>query len=85
MAWSHIAPMMAQASILHAWAEALGQGVQTAIRRHPLPDLEDPMALDKFADATHRHFIPNRERSKSGFAVAKVFPCHTRQPLPIFG
>ncbi len=55
MAWSHIAPMMAQASILHAWAEALGLGVQTAINHHPLPDLEDPIALGNFAIALNHH------------------------------
>lgn len=64
MAWAHIAPMMAQASILHAWAEALGLGVQTAIKHHPLPDLEDPIALGKFAIAlnNHIHNQPNLKK-----------------------
>ena len=55
MAWKNVAPMMAQASILHNWAEALGQGVQTAIKNHPLPDLEDPVALGKFALSLNHH------------------------------
>lgn len=61
MAWKNVAPMMAQASILHNWAEALGQGVQTAMRRHPLPDLEDSVALGRFAVelTDHIHNQPN--------------------------
>lgn len=61
MAWKNVAPMMAQASILHNWAEALGQGVQTTMNRHPLPDLEDSLALCKFAAllADHIHNQPN--------------------------
>lgn len=55
MAWKNVAPMMAQASILHNWAEALGQGVQTAIKNHPLPDLEDPVALGNFAISLNHH------------------------------
>ena len=55
MAWKNVAPMMAQASILHNWAEALGQGVQTAIKNHPLPDLEDPVALGNFALSLNHH------------------------------
>lgn len=61
MAWVNIAPMMAQASILHRWTEALGAGIQTTLRIHPLPDLEDPRALRRFAKdlASHTHSQPN--------------------------
>jgi hypothetical protein len=61
MAWVHIAPMMAQASILHSWAESLARGVQTTIRHRPLPDLNDPRSLRAFARdlATHIHNQPN--------------------------
>jgi hypothetical protein len=61
LAWKNIAPMMAQASILHRWTEALGAGIQTTLRSRPLPDLDDPAALLKFALdlATHTHSQPN--------------------------
>jgi hypothetical protein len=61
MAWKNIAPMMAQASILHRWTEALGAGIQTTLRIHPLPDLDDPRALRRFAKdlASHTHSQPN--------------------------
>lgn len=49
MAWKNIAPMMAQASILHAWADALVKGMQAARQHRPLPDLEDSRALNQFA------------------------------------
>jgi hypothetical protein len=49
MAWKNIAPMMAQASILHAWADALARAMQAAMQRRPLPDLEDSRALNQFA------------------------------------
>jgi hypothetical protein len=55
MAWKNVAPMMAQASILHNWADSLGQGVQTAIKNHPLPDLEDQNALKNFAISLNQH------------------------------
>lgn len=59
MAWKNIAPMMAQASILHAWAEALARAMQAAMQRRPLPDLEDSRALNHFAvdlaDHIHHH------------------------------
>jgi hypothetical protein len=61
MTWINIAPMMAQASILHRWTEALGAGIQTTLRIHPLPDLDDPRALQRFAIdlASHTHGQPN--------------------------
>lgn len=61
MPWKNIAPMMAQASILHLWTEALGAGVQTTLRNHPLPDLEDSKALRQFAKylASHIHSQQN--------------------------
>ena len=61
LAWKNIAPMMAQASILHRWTEALGAGIQTTLRVHPLPDLDDPKALRRFAKdlASHTHSQPN--------------------------
>jgi hypothetical protein len=61
LAWKNIAPMMAQASILHRWTESLGAGIQTTLRNHPLPDLEDPRALQRFAEnlASHTHSQPN--------------------------
>lgn len=64
MAWTYVAPMMAQASILHNWADALGQGVQTTMRRHPLPDLEDSLALSKFSVllSDHIHYQPNLKK-----------------------
>lgn len=60
MAWKNIAPMMAQASILHRWTEALGAGIQTMLR-NPLPDLDDPRALRRFVKdlASHIHSQPN--------------------------
>jgi len=61
MTWKNIAPMMAQASILHRWTEALGAGIQTTLRMHPLPDLDDPRALRRFAKdlASHTHSQQN--------------------------
>jgi hypothetical protein len=61
MAWKNIAPMMAQASILHRWTDALGAGIQTTLRNNPLPDLEDPGALERFSKelAYHTHGQPN--------------------------
>ena len=49
MTWVHIAPMMAQASILRSWVGALARGLQSTIRHRPLPDLEDYRALEGFA------------------------------------
>ncbi|MBK1829599.1 hypothetical protein JIN77_02590 [Verrucomicrobiaceae bacterium R5-34] len=49
MAWSYISPMMAQASILHAWTERLAHGLKSTLKHHPVPDLEDQTALGRFA------------------------------------
>jgi hypothetical protein len=64
LAWKNIAPMMAQASILHRWTEALGMGIQTTLRNRPLPDLDDPAALLKFALdlASHTRGQPNLKK-----------------------
>ena len=61
MAWSHIAPIMAQASILHAWTDGLASGINTTIKTTPVPDLEDPVALDNFSRslACHIHNMAN--------------------------
>lgn len=61
MTWRHIAPMMAQASILRRWVEALAKGLQSTVRHRPLPDLEDYRALEGFAmDLAERvHGQPN--------------------------
>ena len=61
MAWSHIAPIMAQASILHAWTDGLASGINTTIKTTPIPDLEDPAALDNFSRslASHIHNMAN--------------------------
>jgi hypothetical protein len=61
LAWRNIAPMMAQASILHRWTDALGAGIQITLRSRPLPDLDDSSALLKFALdlASHTHSQPN--------------------------
>jgi hypothetical protein len=52
---------MAQASILHRWADSLARGLQSTLRHHPLPDLEDAPALRRFAShlATHIYAQPN--------------------------
>jgi hypothetical protein len=55
MTWKNIAPMMAQASILHRWTDSLGVGIQTTLRVHPLPDLNDAKALRRFAKALASH------------------------------
>jgi hypothetical protein len=61
MTWKNIAPMMAQASILHAWADALARAMQSAMQRRPLPDLEDSRSLNQFAAelADHIHHQQN--------------------------
>lgn len=50
MSWTHIAPIMAQASILHSWTSALAAGIQSIVRDRPLPDSSDPLALQQFAN-----------------------------------
>jgi len=50
LAWNIIAPIMAQASILHAWAGGLAQGLRSALGESLPPDLEDPRALKAFSD-----------------------------------
>lgn len=61
MAWANVAPLMAQASILHCWAEALAGGMRVTLKDQPLPDLEDWESLENFARAlaTHIHYQPN--------------------------
>tara|TARA_R110002096_G_scaffold233047_2_gene423010 strand:+ start:9582 stop:13142 length:3561 start_codon:yes stop_codon:yes gene_type:complete len=61
MTWRHIAPMMAQASILRRWVESLANGLQSTIRHRPLPDLDDYRALEGFAKdlAARVHGQPN--------------------------
>lgn len=50
MSWTHIAPIMAQASILHSWTSALATGIQSIVKDRPLPDSSDPLALQQFAN-----------------------------------
>lgn len=76
LAWSHIAPMMAQASILHAWNDHLASGLQTTLRYHPAPDLDDEVALEKFtlALASHIRYSQNLQnilRTEIGSIVTK--------------
>ena len=76
MGWTLVAPVMAQASILHCWAELLARGMRTTLRHRPLPDLEDRVALASFADdlSTHIHNQPNLRnvlRTEVGGVVAQ--------------
>lgn len=61
LAWKYAAPIMTQASILHRWTDALGAGIQTTLKFCPMPDLDDPRALEMFATvlAQHTHSQPN--------------------------
>lgn len=59
MSWTNIAPMMAQASILHAWNAPLASGLKSTLRSHPIPDLEDETALDNFSNHLAQHINNN--------------------------
>jgi hypothetical protein len=56
-----IAPIMAQSSILHAWAEALANGLRVTLNDYPLPDLEDYQALRQFAGALSERIHNQRQ------------------------
>jgi len=49
LAWTNIAPMMAQASILHAWSGPLVTGLHRTLAKHPAPDTNDDVALKRFS------------------------------------
>ncbi len=61
MSWKNIAPMMAQASILHAWKDSLASGLKRTIKNTPVPDLEDRRSLARFSTclAGHIHHLAN--------------------------
>lgn len=61
LGWNVAAPIMAQASLLHSWVEALVAGMRTTLNQRPLPDLDDMVSLERFAVdlAEHIHNQPN--------------------------
>ena len=53
--WIHAAPFIFQAGILHFWKDALASGLITTLKLHPAPDLEDTLALQRFAKELEQH------------------------------
>jgi hypothetical protein len=75
LGWTDAAPIMAQASLLHSWVEALVAGMKTTLNQRPLPDLEDSKSLERFAVdlASHIHNhqnLSNILRTEAGRIVA---------------
>jgi len=47
--WIYAAPFIYQAGILHYWKDDLASGVRAALRHVPPPDIDDDLALGRFA------------------------------------